>query len=207
MSDNLPERKSNDVLELLRRSGGMRIQELSADLGVTATAVRQRLNPLMVKGFVQRQLVREGRGRPFHRYEMTELGRRQTGSNFSDLATALWEEVRSMPDPEVRRGLLKRLSQRMANQYVDSVVGETPAARMESLTRLFAERDIPFEVQQMEGQLPVLKALGCPYTGLAETDRSVCAMERMMFGELVGAKLQLQECRLDGAHCCTFAMS
>ena len=52
--------------------------------------------------------------------------------------------------------------------------------------------------------LPLLQARACPYPDLAEQDRSVCSMERMMFSELVGENLRLSNCRLDGHNCCTF---
>ena len=76
---------------------------------------------------------------------------------------------------------------------------------MQSLVALMQGRDVPFEVvQPTEGQLPVLKALACPYPSLAEQDRSICSMEKMLFAEILGSKVRLQECRLDGAHHGTF---
>jgi predicted ArsR family transcriptional regulator len=50
----------------------------------------------------------------------------------------------------------------------------------------------------------VLTAVACPYPELAEQDRGVCAMERMMFSEMVGERLKLTDCRLDGDACCRF---
>ena len=77
---------------------------------------------------------------------------------------------------------------------------------MEALVRLFGERQVPLEVDT-EGDLPILKALACPYTEIAEQDRSICAMERQLFSELVGEGLRLSECRLDGQTCCTFELN
>jgi predicted ArsR family transcriptional regulator len=62
---------------------------------------------------------------------------------------------------------------------------------------------VPFEVER-KGQLPVLTALACPYPELAEQDRSVCAMERLLMSELIGEDVRLSECRLDGDSCCRF---
>lgn len=193
------------VSDLLRERGDMSIAELAEQLQVTATAVRQRLGRLMVAKLVQRKAVAaEGRGRPSHRYSLTSLGRRQLGGNFADLAVALWEEVRSITDLEIRRGLLKRIAGRMAEAY--AVDDSTPRGRMEAIAALFSERQVPITVGE-KGELPVLKAQCCPYPDLAEKDRSVCAMEKMMFSEMVGEKLNLTECRLDGGTCCTFELS
>ena len=202
--DVLAESSDVSVLDLLRRLGPQRVSQLASAMGVTVTAVRQRLNRLTARGFVDRQLVREGRGRPHHQYMLTEAGRRQTGSNFADLALALWKEIRSIKDVEVRRGLLVRLSQRLADLYKAEIQGSTTAERMESLARLFGDRDIPFAVEEGGSELPVLKAFGCPYTEIADEDHSICAMERMLFSQVLGENLRLSECRLDGQACCTF---
>jgi predicted ArsR family transcriptional regulator len=194
------------ILDLLRKQRTMSVIELASVMGVTATAVRQRLTRLMAQGFIDRELDRAGRGRPSHRYVLTEAGRRKTGANFGDLAIALWEEIRSIADPEVRTGLIQRLSRRLAQMYSSKIDGETLESKMEAVAELFKERQIPFHVEpaQAPNQLPVLTALACPYPELAEQDRSVCAMERMLFSELLGESVKLSKCRLDGADCCTF---
>ena len=195
------------ILDLLRKQEAMSVAELSVVLQVTATAVRQRLTRLMDQGFIERTSARAARGRPSHAYRLTAAGRRKTGSNFADLAIALWEEVRAIKDADVRRGLLTRISKRLAEEYAPQIEGNTTAERMQSVVRLFRDREIPFEVTQNDGELPVLRALACPYPDLAEHDKSICAMERIMFSDLLGENVHLDECRLDGATCCTFQPS
>jgi predicted ArsR family transcriptional regulator len=201
--DHIAESSDIGILDLLRKAGPLGIAELAKATGVTPTAVRQRLVRLMAGGLVDRELARAGRGRPSHRYALTEKGRRQTGANFVDLALALWQEVRTIEDPQVRRGLLQRIAKKMAAMYGSQVTGTTTAERMRSVKGLFAERDVPFEVDEIDS-LPVLTAVACPYPELAEQDRGICAMERMLFSELVGDGLKLTDCRLDGDQCCRF---
>jgi len=144
------------------------------------------------------------RGGPGHWYRLTDKGIRQAGSSSADLAIALWQEIRQIKDPEVRTGLLRRVAQSMANAYGGQVAGETTTERMESVKQLLADRKVPFAVDA-SGQLPVLTALACPYPELAEQDRGICAVEKMMFSEMLGAPVRLTECRLDGAStCCRF---
>ena len=194
------------LMDVLRRWPAQSIAELAKAMGVTATAVRQRLTRLMAQGFVQRAVIREGRGRPRHQYQLTGLGRKSAGANFADLAIVLWNEIRQVADPTVRQGLLQRISGRLAEAYEGEVEGTSVEERLDSLARLFSARRIPFEVDKRQ-QLPVLKALSCPYPELAEKDRAVCAMERLLFSELAGVSLRLDECRLDGQSCCSFVPS
>ena len=202
------ETESSDValLDLLRKHGSLSVAQLKAAMQVTATAVRQRLVRLLARGDIERHAERMSRGRPLHRYALTEKGRRRAGSNFADLARALWQEIREIKDPEVRRGLLQRISGRLATLYAGQICGSSLEERMEALAGVFRERQIPFEVER-KLDLPILHARACPYPELAEQDRTVCSMERMMFSELLGENVRLSNCRLDGHTCCTFEPS
>ena len=201
------------ILDLLRKSDTLGIVQLAELMQVTATAVRQRLTRLMAQGYIDRVTTRAGRGRPSHRYALTEKGKRKTGANFADLAMALWQEVRAIKDPEVRTGLLQRIARRLADQYADRVTGETIEEKMQALADVFNDYRVPFTVEPAQAavgpahegkRLPVLTALACPYPTLAEQDRSVCAMERMLFSEALGENVKLSKCRLDGDACCSF---
>jgi predicted ArsR family transcriptional regulator len=197
--------ESSDValLDLLRKRGPLGVAQLASAMGVTATAVRQRLTRLLGQGDIERATERALRGRPVHRYGLTEKGRRRAGANFADLAIALWQEIRAIEDPEVRRGLLGRISKRMVTLYAGQIRGSTLDERMQSLADLFRERQIPLEVERGH-ELPMLHAHACPYPDLAEQDRSVCSMERQLFSDLLGENVRLSSCRLDGHNCCTF---
>jgi predicted ArsR family transcriptional regulator len=231
-----------DIVDLLRQTGSMCVSELAEATDVTATAVRQRLSRLMEQGLVGRHTLRSGRGRPSHRYVLTEKGQRQSGSNFVDLAMMLWQEIRSITEPSVRRGLIARLAKRMAGLYADRIEGETAGERMQAVAEVFGERNVPLAVDTVTtsaepkvlrktgrgaesparenplkviditpamrippaSESAVLTVWACPYPELAEVDRGICAMERMMFAELLEQDVRLTACRLDGDPCCRF---
>lgn len=204
--NSMPETSDALVMDLLRRRPHLTVVGLAEATGVTATAVRQRLVRLMAQGLVQRHALRGGRGRPSHTYSLTPLARQTSGTNFADLASILWKELRAIRDPAVRRGLIERLAKALAEQYRDRVNGATAEERMHEVVELLAERKVPFAVDRSKnpGGLPVLTALECPYPELAEQDRGICAMEKMLFAELVDPSLKLTQCRLDGHSCCQF---
>lgn len=200
------ESADRQMLDFIRQKGAVTITALIAEMGVTATAVRQRLQRLINTGMVEKQAERKGRGRPNHRYSLTEKGERSAGDNFADMATVLWDEIKSIEDASIRRGLLKRIADRLAERYRGEVAGETLNDRMKSLVVLMGEREIPFSVDESMS-LPIISAHACPYPELAKADRSVCTMEKLMLSEILGANVRLSECRLDGASCCTFTPS
>lgn len=204
------------LVELLRGSAGLGVPELSEALGVTATAVRQRLRRLMECDVVVRQPAAvsgpASRGRPSHVYMLSQRGRRLGGDNFRDLAMVLWREVRSIESPAVRRGLLSRIGRSLA-ETCRSRGGSAefeggPATRLQSVAEALHARKIACECSHAGdgGQLAVLTTHTCPYPQLAETDRGICAAERVMLEELVAAPVRLTECRLDGDACCRFTV-
>ncbi|MGD9648817.1 MAG: helix-turn-helix transcriptional regulator, partial [Pirellulales bacterium] len=128
------------LVELLRLSGPQSVTQIASATEVTATAVRQRLVRLMRKGLVERVSVRDRRGRPRHEYSLTAQARRQVGDNFADLALVLWGEIRSVKDPETRRGLLERIADSLAAQYSERIQGETVADRLRDVQAVLSER-------------------------------------------------------------------
>ncbi|NOY29122.1 MAG: MarR family transcriptional regulator [Planctomycetes bacterium] len=210
---NLSESFSDrSLLDYLRRHDASTVNDLMEFAGVTATAIRQRVNRLMEQGLVLQSLVggqaeTRSRGRPTHCYSLTALGERSSGDNFQDLTSVLWSEIRAVKDPEIRQGLLKRIVGRFAETYRDRVQGGDLREKMESLVGLMHERDVPFEVVSNDSGLPVLTAWACPYPELAEQDRAICSMEKMLFSEILGESVRLSACRLDGESCCTFEAS
>lgn len=200
------------LLDYLRRHSVASVGDLGSLLGVTATAIRQRLTRLMADGLIERRLrppaagegeKRAGRGRPSYDYCLTEQGRHAAGDNYHDLAEILWEEIRGIEIREVRVGLIKRVAEKLAGRYADKIGGEDLAQRMHNLMALMGEREVPVDVDE-SGGLPVLTMLACPYPQLAEQDRSICAVERVMISEVLGQGVKLSECRLDGGACCSF---
>ncbi len=191
------------ALEVLRKQPQATIAQISRKLGVTATAVRQRLTRLMAAGLVDRDTVRHGRGRPVHLYKLTPRGRARQGSNFADLAGALWREIANVEPSEIRLPLLRRVLTRLSEQYRDELDGETLPEKLAGLRGLLRERGIAFDLDPSEA-LPILSTSQCPYPGLADDDPSICEWEREMFSKIVGQPLALSQCRAHGDACCQF---
>ena len=194
------------ILDLLRQQDEMSIVQLTEAIGVTATAVRQRLSRLLDQELVERSTVPSVRGRPRHVYRLTTKGRRRSGENFADLAIALWHEIREIEDPVVRGGLAARISRRLASMYAEKVDGDSLEQRMQAVKALFEDRQLPVVVDAGD-KLPVISVEACPYPDLAEHDREICNMEGMLFSQMLGVQMSLTTCQLDGDCSCTFEPS
>ncbi len=220
-----------DILDCLRDAGPMTVAELAERFSVTPTAIRQRLNRLYAEGLIERQASHEGRGRPRYVFGITGKGRRTAGSNYTDLAIALWRAIRSIDDPQVRAQVLTIAAKEMARMYWPQVGGLTISERMSDVARLLSQKRIRFSVEVRDetaggdhfhsttatrltsavdgpgahrNSLPILVGQACPYPDLAEIDGQICEWERLWVSELLGTEVNLTRCRREGGGECRF---
>ncbi len=195
-----------EFLQLLQSHREATVQELCAAAGVTATAIRQRLSRLQDLNFVVRITIRAGRGRPHHRYELTDAGRQALGDNYGELAILLWEELRRIEDRGVRDGVLARLRDQFARRLGVGVTGNSLEQRLSQLQSALTARGFDVQAATLANGDAVLREHHCPYHELAIADTGICELEQQVFEQILGSPLQLlQSCR-DGASCCEFRL-
>lgn len=198
------------LLEALRSGRASGISELTESLGVTATAVRQRIERLLESGLVEREKVVSGRGRPTYSYRLTLLGHRRAGADHAELADAMWHEILAIEPETLRDALISRIAKRLGQRYGERLKKHSQEqslhSRMESLSEVLATYRIPVDVSHT-GNLPVIGFLACPHPDLASDSdrRAMCQLEEVMLSEALGSQVQLRSCRLDGESCCQFA--
>ncbi|SMP57132.1 transcriptional regulator [Neorhodopirellula lusitana] len=211
-----------ELLLCLRSGEPKTIGDLTEILGVTATAIRQRIERLLETGLIDREKIVAGRGRPTFRYLLTVAGYRKAGADASDLAEAMWREILELPEGEVRERLVSAIAKRMGQQYATAMddgplpvdddqlaVSSGPfAQRMRQLSAMLQGREIAAILSPGDDlDLPVLDIEACPYPNLtdASDDRTMCRLEEKMLSEALGKEVHLSQCRLDGDSCCQFS--
>ena len=195
------DRNDQIFLEQLHRMCGGSVREICDNVGVTATAVRQRLARLEAGGLIIRETVKSGRGRPRHVYRVSDGGLRHLGENYRDLALVLWRTLHQIEDPTVRATLLAAVRDDFVQRY-GRVNADGPLKnRIQQLQEELTSQGFDFELDATGG-LPVLRETSCPYQDLATIDPSICEMESDVFSRILNADVSLSQCCLDGhAHC------
>ncbi|QDV86571.1 helix-turn-helix transcriptional regulator [Planctomycetes bacterium TBK1r] len=206
--DSGPIRSVDRDLLLAMRSGELiGIGELTEKLDVTATAVRQRIERLLARGLIEREKVVAGRGRPTYRYRITDQGKRINTADSTELAEAMWHEMLSIEDRDLRNRMLSSVATRLGREYAAQLDESAPLEeRMRVLSRLLSSRRVVSDVRSA-GELPVLDINACPYPTLADgsEDHTMCHLEEQVLSEALGKPVQLSQCRLDGDACCQFS--
>lgn len=210
------------LLRALRGGRSLGIGPLTETLGVTATAIRQRLQRLLASGLIQRRKIIAGRGRPAFEYQLTDQGQRCVGADAAPLAEALWQEVLALADDDARQQILSGVARRLGRGYAASIAagdetGELPLGeRMQRLGEALAAQQIEAQCEAGEtlagasqsaaGELPLLAICDCPHPLLrdATPDRTLCHLEAEIFSEALGLPVELADCVLDGDVSCQF---
>jgi len=200
------DRNDQLFLKQLHRMCGGSIREICETVGVTATAVRQRLTRLEAGGLVVRETVRAGRGRPRHVYRISDTGLRHLGENYRDLALVLWRTIHQISDPEIRTELLRGIRDQLVRRYRRVSVDGPLQTRVQQLQEELVSQGFDFEIDS-DGMLPVLRETSCPYQDLASVDSSICEMESDVFSRVLDADVSLTQCCLDGHAHCEFQVS
>ncbi len=81
------------ILLALREGGASGPDALAIRVGMSRTSTLQRLRELEAAGFVERQAIRHGVGRPRHLYDITAAAQRSLPANYDGLATTLLESI------------------------------------------------------------------------------------------------------------------
>ena len=194
---------AGQILRLLQQRGALRIKDIEAALGVTATAVRQQLTTLLAEDLVALTTVREKRGRPHAVYRLSEKGQALFAQGYEELALVLLEEVLELKEPDVAQRMLHRVSMRLGQQYAEQVQGAALTDRVQALVVWFQEHGIMSKVDE-EADTFVLTEYGCPYYGLARQHREICGLEIEAMEVALGAQVTQCQSQLDGYHGCQF---
>jgi predicted ArsR family transcriptional regulator len=216
MANLYQDRKSPvwQILEHLQRHGSATIKELEELLGVTTNAVRQHLATLQVDGYVERQRVSTGVGRPHHAYSMTNHAHELFACHCDDLALSLLEEVFDLEGRERTLMLLDRVGDRLARKYFESVRSDVLRERVKELAAAFHRQGVLTEIihptphpdsQYAESEVIILKAYTCPYHELSQEHREICEMDEKLIRKVLGADVSLTGCMMEGGHTgCSF---
>ena len=194
------------ILSLLVGNPPQSVAQLTRSSGVTRTAVIEQLNELMAQDYVARRVDKtQRRGRPRHLYSATELAIERIFPPSPHILPAVVEAIESCGGPQLRRQVFAQLGQVLAQRYRPKVQALGPRERLEQLSQLLEYDGVLTSVETRDGKL-TLRERSCPFINMLDCDRTACDMESAMIEDLVGCKVTLAECRLDGCPSCLFQL-
>lgn len=194
------------LVELLVGHPPRSVEELAEALGLTRTAVTEPLGELMTAGFVRRIEERRSRGRPRYLYSATDAALLHLFPGSQSLVVpAMWRAIEEIGGVKLRRQVLKRVSNALAEHYKRQLKGKTPAKRLRELAKVLrkAEGNL-VEIEGDGGRRLAIRRRSCSFFSMFEESRAVCQIDEKMVGAIIAAPVKKTACRHDGDPCCIF---
>jgi predicted ArsR family transcriptional regulator len=196
--------KDREIIDHLHRNAGADVQSLCEMLGVTRTAIRQRISRLEASGLLVCEKRSQDRGRPKNVYRVTADGLHSLGEDYRELAVALWESIVALDDSEVKNQLILQIQHRLAERFRRKLAESSSVKQ--NLDQLADEMKASgFNVESdHSASLPILRETNCPFPMLADVDETICQIERRVLEEVLGTPVEFKNRCRDGHHCCEF---
>jgi predicted ArsR family transcriptional regulator len=182
------------ILLALREGGASAPDALSARLGMSRTSTLQRLRELEGAGFVARQAVRHGVGRPRHLYDITADAQRSLPANYDGLATTLLESIEEVGGDalveEVFQARRRLLRDRILGRFAERLGPDATLA--DKVRELAVVQDESGYVCRavtapLDGGSLELREHNCAILGAAAGHPAACRAELQLFEEVLGA--------------------
>ena len=197
------------LLQIIKREGSLSVDEAVEALGMSRTTVREHLLKLRDKGLLTRRPVREGRGRPSHRYAMSSQAQLLFPSRDGDLLGRLLQFLRERDEGEL-------VSAFFEDYWAARTRSVKERLRHTSADDLDEKLDVLAEILEEEGFMPVIdrdegtvtiRECNCPFPESVKQTKIPCRLERAFFEEVFDAKLERATYIPEGHPACTYEIS
>src|SRR5437879_1908418 len=208
-SPGSPSALRREILVRLRRDGAATPDQLASGIGASRTGVLQQLRALEATGFVSRQTVRHGVGRPRHLYDITAEAQELFPSNYGGLAAGLLSAIDAVGGEalveQVFMARRRQIGDRVRRELDDRVGASASLSdRVRALAVIQDEQGyLADAVLGSDGTIR-LREHNCAILDVARGERAACEAELELFREVLGADVVRETHIARGERCCTY---
>lgn len=190
------------ILDFIVGHRGARVEDLTAELGITAAAVRRHLDNLRADGLVDVRSVKQHTGRPYYAYLATEQAAGSLPPSYADLLARLFESF----DGEEGVGALvsAKAAESLAQRHREEA-GAADGDRVQRVTASLREEGILETWHAAEDGIHLVNG-SCPYRRAAEISWLPCESDRQAIALLLGQEVRQVQRIVDGASCCEYVV-
>lgn len=190
------------IVALLRR-GALTADEIAAELGVTAAAIRAHVTAMERDGIVRRAGQRSGTTRPSQMFTLTSEVEQLLSGAYVPLLIELVRQSAARVEPKDFRDLMRNTGRGLAAAFPRSTVADAPlAARIHAVSALLNEQFGSTMKVEKSNNHYVLRGFGCPLAALTGSHPTVCLAIESLIATLLGTRVE--ECcdRTERPRCC-----
>lgn len=194
------------ILEALRRRGPATLQQLAAEVGITRMGVHQHLKALVESAFVQVERVRNGVGRPRHRYTLTEAANDLFPRRYDELSQGLIRDVRAVGGEPLLDRVFQERCDRLEREYRARVDGKPLRERVRAVAEILEENGYMADWQQVDDATFVIREHNCAICDVAKSNDVACRYELVLLKRLLGADVRRDRHMASGDAVCAYTI-
>ncbi len=203
------------LLDLLKKAGARKADDLSEQMGVSAMAVRQHLYALQEEGLVGFSEQARPRGRPAKLWHLTDAAARYFPDAHAELTVRLLQSMRHAFGEAGLNRLLSVRSREQADAYSGRIDAESEAGpddlrkRLDVLAAIRTEEGYMAEVRESDEGGFLLIENHCPICRAAAACTGLCAAELLVFRAVLGPDVTIERTDhiLAGARRCAYRVA
>ncbi len=197
------------ILEILRDIGQSTVDGIVDELRkrrgdkITAVTVRHHLNILQNENLITppQLLHRSTPGRPQHVYELTDQAHEYFPSNYQQLASGLFNRIKSHLPPSEVNVILEGVAEDMAS---DAQIEDCPLnEKIGKVVKYLNDHGYNASVEEIDNGF-ILKTCNCPYHEIAKTNDALCQMDMRFISSMLGIVPRLVSRISDGDTSCAY---
>jgi predicted ArsR family transcriptional regulator len=197
-----------ELLDRIKRKGILSIDEAVEYTELAKTTLREHFLQLERDGYIQREYVRSGPGRPSLQYQLTPKGNSLFPSSESALIRKLLKYLKDQGDEETIEEFFQAFwDERLekAHQRMDKSSKNDLNSRVEALSHMLEEEGFmpEFDLNEEDETLTV-KECNCPFSEVVKETQLPCKMEAKFYKKLFNERAERKTHIASGDHACTY---
>ena len=199
------------ILDLTKRMGTITLDAAVQEVELAKTTLREHFLQLERDGYIERDYIRSGPGRPSLQYRLTNKGNSLYPSYESVLIKELLSYLKTQGEEETIENFFEAFwEERLekARNRMDKVAKHDVKKRLEELSLMLEEEGFmpDFELNEQEDQLTI-RACNCPFSEVVKETRLPCKLEAMFFRNLLNSDAERTSYIAEGDYACSYDIS
>jgi predicted ArsR family transcriptional regulator len=197
-----------EIIDLIKRSGTLSIDEAVEEMNLAKTTLREHFLQLERDGYVERDYIRSGPGRPSLQYQLTSKGNSLFPSSESKLIRNIIKYLKSKGSEHLVEDFFEDFwNQRLdeARDRIQESAAEDPESKIKVLMQMLEEEGFmpEFSMNESEQTLTV-KECNCPFSEVVRETRLPCKLEELFYKKLFNERAERTSYIADGDYSCKY---
>lgn len=153
----------DEILRIIKKQGGATVDDISKNLSLASTSIRQHLATLERDQLVKSITIRKGAGRPKILYSLTELANNLFPKRFDFLLSMIMDEIERIDGPEKIDLIFSNIADRIYLLCQGALENKSLDEKIETMTSLVRAWGSMAECEKLENNCYVIREYNCDF--------------------------------------------